>query len=142
MAYFLSLEMMKRFKEKVERFEERMNVPKRQFALELLLQDMCSQQHKRKFSLNFLKRNLEERIAVMEALIGTLGRQAQVERELGANDLVALQGLIRINVGMLQDNLCSLKEEITQLRATIEVQTQVMAHQNYDVFCEWRELLR
>lgn len=49
---------------------------------------------------------------------------------MGTKDLVALQGAIKVIISMLQGDLHSLKEEITQLRVTIEVQTQVMAQRS------------
>lgn len=78
----------------------------------------------------------------MEASIENLGRRAQVE-DLGANDLLVLQDLIRTNMPMLQDDLHSLNKEITELRTAIEVQTQVMEQKNHDdSICGWKEWLR
>lgn len=81
----LSSTMMKRFNKRVARFEERMSAPKGQFATKLL-----PQRNSKKFLPKFLVRNLKERIVGMEALIGTLTRQAQGESDLGVKDLEML----------------------------------------------------
>lgn len=85
--------------------------------------------HNYKISLNFFKRNLEERIAILEASFKTLGKQVQKESDSSGNDSVLLHGVIKANISTLLDDLFSLKHEITQLRVAIKVQTQVLVKQ-------------
>uniref|UniRef100_A0A9I9CFX2 Uncharacterized protein n=1 Tax=Cucumis melo TaxID=3656 RepID=A0A9I9CFX2_CUCME len=74
----------------------------------------------------------------MEASIKTLVGWAQVERASGDNEF----GATRPHQGKCRHKIIfhSLKEEITQLRVTIETQIKVMTQQNYDdAIPEWKE---
>lgn len=75
-----------------------MDVLKGKLTTELLPQSMgWGPKHNCNFSLKFISRNFEERIADMEVSIGTLGKQAQRESDLGSSDRSLLHKCLNTN---------------------------------------------